>query len=319
MCHSPACQHGHDEPEDIFAGLDEDVRSAPIAPAQPADRRDLSADPFARTALARHTSTVTFEERCEDCRGTGAFYSYSGRYVGPCYKCKGKGVRRYKTSAEQRAKARDAADRARQSKAEQAREQAQAWLAANPAEAEWLRRPVTGDFTFHADMLEALNKYGHLTERQEQAVRNATAKWAEAVARSRAERAQREASAAAIDITRIKLALDTAKGNGLKWPKLRLVGFQFSLAGDNSRNAGAVYVKEDELYLGKIAEGRFFRSRDCNPETEARILAAAADPHAAAVAYGVQTGICACCGRELTNAESVALGIGPICRDKYGW
>jgi hypothetical protein len=37
------------------------------------------------------------------------------------------------------------------------------------------------------------------------------------------------------------------------------------------------------------------------------------------VAYGKRTGACSCCGRELTNGESIDRGIGPICAEKYGW
>jgi len=43
----------------------------------------------------------------------------------------------------------------------------------------------------------------------------------------------------------------------------------------------------------------------------------AADPLAAAAAYGRDTGECGICHRELTNPESVAAGIGPICRSRF--
>lgn len=33
--------------------------------------------------------------------------------------------------------------------------------------------------------------------------------------------------------------------------------------------------------------------------------------------YGLQTGVCVCCGRTLTDPESVERGIGPICLTKY--
>lgn len=33
--------------------------------------------------------------------------------------------------------------------------------------------------------------------------------------------------------------------------------------------------------------------------------------------YGVATGVCCMCGIELTNPESIALGIGPVCRTKF--
>lgn len=36
-----------------------------------------------------------------------------------------------------------------------------------------------------------------------------------------------------------------------------------------------------------------------------------------AKAFGRETGICCCCGAELTNPDSIAAGIGPICAAKY--
>jgi hypothetical protein len=36
-----------------------------------------------------------------------------------------------------------------------------------------------------------------------------------------------------------------------------------------------------------------------------------------AAAYGRATGICCCCGRTLTNPESIAAGIGPICAGRF--
>lgn len=301
MCNSIACSHDH---------LDDDLSDLTGGVSAAAD--------FARAALSNATSTRTFEEKCEDCRGTGSFYSYSGRYVGPCFKCKGAGVRRYKQSAEQRAKARDAADARKAKQAAEATERAKAWLEANPVEADWLRDSFN-TFEFARSMVEALYKYGHFTEKQEAAVRNAAAKSAARKAQWAAERAEREANKAEVQIGRIAEAFAAAKASRLKWPKLRLDTFVFSLASESGRNAGAIYVKEDETYLGKIADGRFTRSRDCDAATEARIVAACADPAAAAEAYGKATGQCACCGRELTNEESIARSIGPICAEKWGW
>jgi hypothetical protein len=56
----------------------------------------------------------------------------------------------------------------------------------------------------------------------------------------------------------------------------------------------------------------------CASETSASLIAIAADPRGAAIDYGRETGICACCGRTLTNKESIDLGIGPICLDRWG-
>ena len=69
-------------------------------------------------------------------------------------------------------------------------------------------------------------------------------------------------------------------------------------------------------YLGKVTHGRLdSRIPDSVKET---LIAAAADPLSAAIRYGRETGSCSCCGKELTNKESIRLGIGPICREKFG-
>lgn len=302
MCNQPNCHHDLDD-----------------------DLSDLisDADAFARAVLAPRnvTSTVTFEEKCDKCRGTGRFVGYSGRVLGECFACKGEGVRRFKQTAEQRAKAREAANARKAKAAATAAEQAEAWLEANPVEAEWLRQPVTGDFRFHADMLEALIKYGHLTERQEAAVRNAAAKSAARKAQWAAEKAAREAGAATLSLEKIRAGFDNARQH-LKRPKLRVADIEFSLAPASGRNAGCIYVKRasDDTYLGKITpEDKFITSRDCRPSDSETVARVAADPAAAATAHGHEYGYCSCCGRELTNPESVARGIGPICADRWGF
>lgn len=306
MCNSINCSHDRldDDLSDLFGGAND-------------------AAEFAKAVLAPRnvTSTVTFEEKCDKCRGTGRFVGYSGRVLGDCFTCKGTGVRKYKTSAEQRAKARDAADARKAKAAATAAEQANAWLEANPVEAEWLRQPVTGDFRFHADMLEALIKYGSLTERQEAAVRNAAAKSAARKAQWAAEKAAREEGAPVLTLAKIRAGFDAARQH-LKRPKLRIADIQFSLAPESGRNAGCIYVvrASDDTYLGKITlEDKFITSRDCTAADSETVARVAADPAAAATAHGHEYGYCSCCGRELTNPESVARGIGPICAERWGW
>lgn len=127
------------------------------------------------------------------------------------------------------------------------------------------------------------------------------------------------ASAATITVDAIATAFAAAHSNGIKSPKLRLDTFTFSRAPDHGKNAGAIYVKEAGEYLGKVAGGKFSPTFSCDAATTARVIEVAANPAASAKAYGLKTGSCSCCGRELTNGESIELGIGPICRDKYGW
>jgi hypothetical protein len=69
-------------------------------------------------------------------------------------------------------------------------------------------------------------------------------------------------------------------------------------------------------YLGKVTPQRL-DSRLAD-DVKSVLLEAAADPLTAAVRYGRETGACSCCGRDLTNAQSIAAGIGPICREKFG-
>ena len=72
-------------------------------------------------------------------------------------------------------------------------------------------------------------------------------------------------------------------------------------------------------YAGKISpEGKFFAIREARAEIAQELQTLAADPLAALTAHGHQTGSCSCCGRLLTNEESVRLGIGPVCRVRWG-
>ena len=306
MCNEINCSHDFDDAiDDIFGGLD----AAP---------RHVLAD----VEVARATrAATTYTETCPSCRGTGQFRSYSGRVVGDCFKCKGKGTQTFKTSSEQRAKSQANAAAARDRKAASIGEQVALWIEANQQEAEWLRDASTKGFEFAVSMLDSLNKYGSLTERQEAAVRNATAKWLERKAQWAAERAERDAGAAVLTLEKIRTGFDSAV-RFLKRPKLRIAEIQFSLAPSTGRNAGCIYVvrASDDTYLGKITQDdKFITSRDCTAADSETVARVAADPAAAATAHGHKFGQCSCCGRELTNPESVARGIGPICAERWGW
>lgn len=57
-----------------------------------------------------------------------------------------------------------------------------------------------------------------------------------------------------------------------------------------------------------------------NRQTKNEILAEIAkDPQAASARYGHELGSCGICGRTLTDEDSRARGIGPICAGKMGW
>lgn len=275
---------------------------------------------YASSPVAQATKEVTyFEQNCPKCTGSGMYYGAS-RYGMQCFTCKGKGKLSFKTSPATRAKAKASAQRRAVAKADAQATKVAEWKAANPAETAWMESSAPR-FEFAKAMLDALNKYGHLTEKQMATVQRLTVQSAERQAQYQAERQAKAETAPEVSVEAIEVAFQTAKGSGIKFPKLRLDGFVFSPAGAHSKNAGAVYIKnkEDGVYLGKVMGGKLFTSRDCTAEAKDRIVAVATDPKQAAIAYGQRFGSCAVCGRELSDKDSVDRGIGPVCAERYGW
>lgn len=173
----------------------------------------------------------------------------------------------------------------------------------------WLMDSAGNEF---ADSLSRqLDERGSLTENQIAAVRRS-------LARAQAP----DATGVEINVARIEEAFSHAEASGLKRLRMHLDTFKFTPAGENSRNAGGIYVKRsggDGAYLGKVLGGKFLRSRDCTDDEEKRIVEAASDPAKAAKAYGQRTGQCSICGRELTAEESIERFVGPICAGRYGF
>lgn len=186
------------------------------------------------------------------------------------------------------------------------------FTARHPILAAWLAAKAPS-FDFAASLKNAVERYGDLTENQTAAVERLIARDAERTA------APRETHA--VDVARIVASFAAASASGLRRPTLTVNGVSLSLAPATGRNPGAIYVKDDGIYVGKIVDGQFQPGRDFgnNPTTLERLRALAADPLAAARAHGGLTGNCSCCGRTLTDPVSVANGIGPICAGRYGW
>lgn len=147
------------------------------------------------------------------------------------------------------------------------------------------------------------------------------------IADNRAKREQaRQEEQVEVDLQPIRDMFETAVANGYQKPIYRAEGLIINRAPMHGRNPGALYVKnESDVYGGKVIETTFQPSQDGKASdfvergTAADALKAIAkDPLAAAVRYGQRTGKCACCGRKLTNKLSIDLGIGPICREKWG-
>jgi hypothetical protein len=268
---------------------------------------------------------------CPRCKGSGLWH---GGFVNPttrdCAICKGSGrVKagyKYKTPEQYR---QWKAEKNMRANLKWEREQAERteryakWAAANPAEIAWLTSTANRDRengrtdSFAAKLIEDIYKFGGLTEGQRAAVTRS-------IERIAAAKAEREAAAPVVEgegLAKLVGAFARAQASKLKSPKVRVGDIVFTLAKSSSANAGCLYVKTSGgTYLGKITPAaKFLKVRECTTEQEAQVVEIGRDPLAAAIAHGKRTGNCAICNRELTNAESVERGIGPICAEKFGW
>jgi hypothetical protein len=166
------------------------------------------------------------------------------------------------------------------------------FIEANPAEYDWLVAKAPS-FSFASSVLSALHRYGNLTPNQLSAIQRC-------VAKDSAPRPEPVPSAQ-VDVSPIEVA------------------FVFSPAPVTGKNAGSIYVKSEGVYLGKVTGGKLFTSRDASPESASQISEVLADPRSSAIAYGKTFGKCSVCNRDLSDPESVALGIGPVCAKRFGW
>ena len=128
--------------------------------------------------------------------------------------------------------------------------------------------------------------------------------------------------AAKVDLSKINQMFDRA-AEQLKRPFVMFLvegaEFRVSQAPATGRNPGSLYVKAGSAYAGKIApDGAFSAAREAPKGIYEALLGFAADPVKAAHAYGMETGSCCFCARELTDARSVTVGYGPICASRWG-
>jgi hypothetical protein len=119
--------------------------------------------------------------------------------------------------------------------------------------------------------------------------------------------------------TPLELLFTGLADKGFKKPTLRSEHLKYKLAPATGNNPGAVYITDNYgTYLGKLKHGNISLLQSSR-EVVAEIVDTMENPKEAAVKYGRKTGQCAICGRPLDNKLSVALGIGPICNERFGW
>ena len=128
------------------------------------------------------------------------------------------------------------------------------------------------------------------------------------------------------NISEVVGILINARSNGIKIPHIALKEFTLKLRRRAADSTSYVAITYHGNYIGgyycereEFAESTKYYSRDKlrTIVTELNKLLDVDDIKESMAATGRATGICQCCGRELTNAESITLGIGPICLTNY--
>lgn len=272
--------------------------------------KDLDTDPMAEIRKNAHVANGGENMQamvCPKCHGRGTrTYGYVNIRTYPCNYCRQTGkVTQKRIDNIERAKK---AEATREHNARVARmefqEQHSDVLAFLHNAAEWS--------SFALSLQNSFVEHGRLSEKQIAAVRSMMEK-------SEQRKAEKQANAPTVEVSAIEALFNVATENGLKRPVFRaLDGVEVSKAPMTGRNAGALYVREHGEYAGKIVSGKYFATSTATKNVLPRLLAIAADPLGEATLFGKQTGQCGCCGRELTDPNSIEAGIGPICATKWG-
>jgi hypothetical protein len=89
--------------------------------------------------------------------------------------------------------------------------------------------------------------------------------------------------------------------------------------GSSRPYGGNVYVKEKGGSSEGRRLGRQVKGHRYVGEAADLLREVIADPEAAARRYGLEMRECSVCGTDLTDPDSRALGIGPVCRKRFTW
>lgn len=275
----------------------------------PFDSTPVQARPMAEIAQPRlatvQPAPALYRSTCGKCGGSGKYHGPSpyGRH---CFPCGGSGYMSYKSSPESRDKAR--AQRAERAE-RKARESLETFAQENPAMHAWMVAKAPS-FDFAASMLEAVRKWGDLTEGQ----RGAVGRCMERDAARDAERAARAAERAAAPVVRLDALHDVMQRHS------KFYAGEITLS--RARDTSTVWIKHSgaEKAVGKIEHGAltmWTRPGVDMDAIRATLTEFEGAPLQAAMRFGKMTGRCCSCGRELTDPASIEAGIGPICATKF--
>lgn len=290
-----------------FSDLDADLDAE--QPAQP-----VQTDPKAFAAFyGDHQAPAGVI--CPKCKGSGRYRvgSHSRfstvRDLGPCFKCNGSG-----SVTEAVAKAHNTRETNKAQKQRQETEQRTAWIDAHRDVIQWIYDNLPRN-DFAGSLVSQYEQKGTLSPGQITAVRNAIKR-----------RAGRQAERAKTDVAVAPAGLDLshvpaghyAVPDGETRLKV-LIEKPVNEPDEPTKWHGWIFVSDGAEYGQRRKYGRQEPGKSYSGLIEKELRSIAADPKAAAIAYGKLTGRCAICHRKLENEESVERGIGPICADKQGW
>lgn len=188
------------------------------------------------------------------------------------------------------------------------------------------------DQNFAKDLIRSFRQYG-LSEKQGYWV----GKLLERIDAAKAPPAPVEAPAAPSAPAAVQLdagfsgiveLFSRAKAAGLANPKIRLeteggIKIVLRMAGPTSKYAGQITVTDNKsfdarTYYGRIdADGRYFPSAKACDDVTKLLRDMAANPAKMAALYGHKTSSCCFCGLPLKTSESVTMGYGPVCAEKF--
>lgn len=262
-----------------------------------AARAPTIAQQYEEAAKTKPTSDMV----CPDCRGGGVFIAYTGRRVGPCFKCKGTGALTVGQAAYVKG------EKTKEEKREE-------WRKEYAAEIAYMTKRMH-HWPFARKMLDNIAEYGSLTENQMLAIQKAMT---EDAVKNEEWAKTKERNSGDVDLAAITKLFDTARSHNVKRPIWRAAGFEINLS--RNFNDNTLWVKDatTRQNLGKVMDGKFIAFHAAQEGTLAKLQEIAADPTAAAIAYKDAYNRCCCCGRSLKTNVSVVAGVGPVCAENWG-
>lgn len=192
-------------------------------------------------------------------------------------------------------------------------------------------REITSWNDFAASLVKQFDDKGQLSEKQLFSASAMLTKIEQNKKEREEKKKQQDKNMVSLDVSKIIAILDKTEGverrysNGreyvtkkVQFPKVRVGDLVFSKASESSKNAGAIYIKYQKEYIGKVLGGYYLPFNNPSAEVIEQIKEVCKSPLESAIAYGKRTGNCAVCSRDLTRHDSIDRGIGPICAERLG-